>query len=439
MSTLTTRRAEKSMFDARWKTATIALLSAVAMTITACGGGDDAPARQDTAAPAAWSAIATTAVQQDAAANPPGLAPMDESRAYAMAFAASHDALNAIDRRYKPYLTDTTASEASADAAAAAPAHDVMTATVPSQAAYLDAQYTQELAKVSDGASKAAGIALGQRTAKALLDARASDGSANAQGPYSQPADPGVYQPTIPVGVATYVNWGQVKTFVLTSGEQFRSPPPYRVTDAAYTADYDEMKAIGGMTSSVRTADQSEIAKFWLESTPGTFARIAAKVAVAQNMNGWDQARLFAMVELAEADAYTTSLETKYFYKFWRPITAIRAGDADGNPDTAGDPTWTPFDFVTPPVPDYPSAHAGAAGAGAAVLQAFFGDAATFTYTSTSLPTATRSFTSFSQVANEIGLSRIYVGYHFRLAVTEGLKQGQSVGSYVAQHALAPS
>lgn len=422
------------MLDSRWSTAASALVSAVAFTIAACGGSDD---RQDTAAPATWSAIATTAVLQDAAAGPPGLDPAHESRIYAMSFIAAHDALNAIDRRYQPYLTDVSAADADPDAAVAAAVHDVMKASVTSQAGYLDDQYARALGAIADGPAKAAGIALGQRCAKAMLDARANDGSANAERPYSQPAVPGVYQPTPPIGFAALVGWGEVKPFALTSGSQFRAPPPYLVTSAAYTADYVEMKAIGGTTSTVRTADQSEIAKFWLENTPGSWARIAAKVSADRKWNGWDQARLFAMVEIAEADAYIASVETKYFYNFWRPITAIRAGDSDGNPDTAGDPTWTPFDPVTPPVPDYVSAHSAAAGAGAAVMQALLGDAASFSYTSTSLPTATRSFTSFSQVANEIGASRVYVGYHFRLAVTEGLKQGQSIGSYAAQHTLA--
>jgi len=209
------------------------------------------------------------------------------------------------------------------------------------------------------------------------------------------------------------------------------------VASAAYTADSNEIKAIGGMTSTVRTADQSEIAKFWLENTPGSWARIVVQVTADRKMNGWDQARLFAMVQIAEADAYIASVESKYFHTFWRPITAIRAGDNDGNPDTIGDPTWTPFDRVAPPVPDDVSAHAAAAGAGAAVMQAVLGDAAGFSYRSTSLPTTTRSFTSFSQVAGETGASRVYVGCHFRLAVNEGPKLGQSVGACAAQHTRA--
>lgn len=411
---------------------------AFALTLAACGGSDDAApkAALDTAQPAHWNTIATQAVANDAALAPPGLPPMVESRIYAMAFSAAHDALNAIDRRYMPYLTDTSVPGADADAAVATAMHDVLKAQLPSQATYLDDRYTEALALVAAGTAKTAGITLGQQTAQAMLTARASDGSANAQQPYVPGANPGAYQVTPPINFAAFVGWGQVKPYVLTSGAQFRAPPPYSVLDLAYTEDYVEMKALGGMNSTMRSADQSEIAKFWLENTPASWARIAGQVAATRKLNGWDQARLFTLVELAEADAYISALETKYFYNFWRPITAIRAGDSDGNPDTVGDASWTPFDPVTPPVPDYVSAHASAAGAGAAVMQAVLGDAATFSYTSTSLPGATRNYTSFSQVAAEIGVSRIYVGYHFRRAVDEGLIQGKAVGGYVMSHAL---
>ena len=418
----------------------MAICSSITAGLVACGGGGgDAAPPLDTHAPAAWADIATTAVAQHAAlqAPAPGLSPMEESRIYAMAFAASHDALNAISHRYAPYLTAADMPTAQPDAAVAAAVHDVLKASIASQASYLDAQYAQALAAVTDGDAKAAGVALGQQMARAILANRAADGATTAQGPYAAPLTAGVYQPTPPINAAAFVHWDQVKPFAISSAAQFRPAPPYAVTDAAYTADFNEVKALGGSTSTVRTAEQSQIATFWLENTPASMAKVALKIAAAQGRNGWDTARALALVEIGQADAYVAVFDSKYHYAFWRPITAIRAADTDGNPDTTGDATWTPFDPVTPPIPDYASGHAASAGAGEEVLKAVFGgDAVSFTYASTSLAGVTRSYTSFSQMAQEICDSRVYVGYHFRLATTAGRTLGRAVGQYSVAHVL---
>ena len=419
-------------------------LAAVTLSGVACGGSDStepaptpaAVAAPDTAAVLPWSAVLLQAVSNVAAASPPGLAPMESSRLFAAAFAATHDALNGIDRRYKPYLSDLSAKGADPTAAVAAAMRGVLVALLPSQAAYVDAQYALALNAVAAGTAKDAGVTVGQAAAGAVVAARATDGSANAQGPYTTPPGPGVYQPTIPVNVATFVNWGAVKPFVTTSASQFRPAGPFDVTSYAYTVDFNEVKALGGATSAARTADQSQTAKFWLEGTPESWMRIATQFSTAKALNGWDQARLFALLQLAEADAYVGNLEAKYYFRFWRPITAIRSADTDGNADTVADPSWAPFDFVTPPVPDYPSGHAAAGGAGEMVFKALYGDAFAFNYTSTSTPGVTRNFTSFSQVAEEIALSRIYVGYHFRHAVEDGRTQGRAIGDYVVNNAL---
>ncbi|MEO7254715.1 MAG: vanadium-dependent haloperoxidase, partial [Casimicrobium sp.] len=182
-----------------------------------------------------------------------------------------------------------------------------------------------------------------------------------------------------------------------------------------------------------------EIGRFWLESSPVGWSRIAATLAKSRNLNGWDQARLLALVHIAVADSYFSSFDSKYFYNFWRPMTAVRLADSDGNPDTVGDPTWQTFDPVTPPVPDYPSAHACAGGAAAAVMRGVFAsDDIAFSQTSTSLPGVTRKFAKLSQAATENNLSRIYVGYHFRLATDEGLKMGDQLGKLVVQSRLQP-
>ena len=408
--------------------------------------GDSAVDRPDTAAVAKWNQLATDAVVKfnanDAAG---GIPPMIESRMYAMAFSAAHDALNAIDARYQPYLTRASASNASPDAAVAAAIHDVMVGQLPPLQADLDPAYNAALAAIADGEKKTNGIALGKQMAAAIVAARQSDGSASAQTPYVPGTAPGNYRFTPPFdgppfnGFAALPAWGSVKPFVATSGAQFRSPPPYRVTDATYAADFNEIKRLGAATGSTRTAEQSDVGRFWLESSPLGWNRIAATLAKSRNLNGWDQARLFALVHLAVADSYISSFDSKYFYNFWRPITAVRLADADGNPDTAGDPAWQTFDPVTPPLPDYPSAHATAGGAAAAVLRGVFAsDDIAFAQTSTTLPGVTRTFAKLSLATTENNLSRIYVGYHFRLAVDEGLKLGDQLGKLVVQSRLQP-
>lgn len=424
-----------------------AALAAGTLASVACGGSDPpppapaaapapTPAAPDTKAVAQWCAVLLQTVTNVGAASPPGLAPMETSRLFAAAYAAAHDALNGIDRRYKPYLSDLSAKGADPTAAVAAAMRDVLVALVPSQASYVNAQYTLALNAVAAGVAKDAGVTVGQNAARAIVAARNADHSANAQGPYTTPPGPGVYQPTIPINLAAFVNWGAVAPFVTTSASQFRPAGPLDVTSYAYTVDFNEVKALGGAISAARTADQSQIAKFWLENTPESWIRIAIQFSTAKALNGWDQARLLALLELAVADAYIGSLEAKYFYKFWRPITAIRNADIDGNPNTVADLTWAPFDFVTPPVPDYPSAHSTAGGAGEAVFKALYGDAFAFNYESTSTPGITRNFTRFSQVADEIALSRIYVGYHFRQAIVDGRAQGIATGEFVARNAL---
>ena len=411
-----------------------------------CGGSDDggAPAptpfvKTDTQAPQAWNGIAIQALQNFAAVDPNGgFPPPIDGRILAMAFVAAHDALNAIDRRFKPYLTDTSAPTANPDAAVAAAMHDVLKGNIPTQDNYLDQQYTMALAAIPDGAAKTAGVALGQTTARTILAARATDGFAAVDGPYTSTGQPGNYQITPPYTFAGFVNSAGVKLFVVPSHTTFRAPPPPALTDVAYTRDYVEIKALGRDISTMRTADQTQMALFWLENTTETFARIAASIAKAKGLNGWDQARLYALVELAEADTYFTVESAKYAYARWRPVTAIHNGDNDGNPDTVGDATWTPL-RLQPPDPDYPSGHAAAGGAGAAVLTGFFGgDAISLSYTSLSLPTATRAYTSLAQIASEIAASRVYVGFHFRTSTERGRDQGAAIGDYVVKNTLQP-
>jgi PAP2 superfamily len=404
------------------------VLPAATLWLPGCGGGDDDP--PNTSAPAQWADIAMRAVALAAA---PGLPPHYSARIYSMAFLAAHDALNAIVAVYATYLSSDSESGASPDAAVAAAVHDVLVHELPFAIAFLDTQYAAAIAALPAADATTLGIALGQRRAAAMLTARANDGLADAQGPFTDGVAPGAYRFTPPFNFAADVHWGdRMLPFAIASAVAYRAAAPYAVTDATYAADYNEVKALGAAVGSSRTSDQSELGRFWLQNTNDSWMRIALQLAPARSMSGWALMRTLALIQVAQVDAYTACIESKYFYRFWRPITAIQLGASDGNAATIGDPAWGSFDPVCPPVPDYPSGHAASGGAGAIVLaRAFGGDAVAFTYQSVTLPGVTRSFTSFSQAAEEIGLSRICVGYHFRLAVNAGLAQGRAVATSV--------
>jgi hypothetical protein len=360
-----------------------------------------------------------------------------------MTHAAIHDALNAIDRRYKPYALDRRAEPgASPDAAVAAAAHDVLVAQLPTQRATLDAAYTASLASIADGPAKTKGVAIGQTAAAAILALRSADGS-TAPMPYTPGTAPGNYQLTPPnFAPAVLPKWGSVTPFTLKSGAQFRPDPPkfFDLTSAEYTADYNEVKAIGDLNSATRTAEQSEIARFWYEGSPNGWNRIARVVAAQKELDPWQNARLFGLLNFAMADGFIAGFDAKYFYDFWRPVTAIRAGATDNNPATVADPAWTAF-LVTPAAPDYTSTHSVLGAAAAETLARFFGaDSISFTTTSGApFPGIPRSYTSFSQAARENADSRVYAGIHFRTACRDGLIHGAQVGRYAFEHALQPA
>jgi hypothetical protein len=331
----------------------------VATVVTFSIGNWSSLARAD--AVTDWNAIATTAA---AAPIKNGII---QTRIYAMVHAAVHDALNAIDRRYRPYALDVRVDpNASPDAAVAAAAHDVLIHELPvSQHAFLDAQYANSLSGIPDSPAKVAGIAVGQAAAATIIAVRISDG-ADAPMSYTPDSGPGEWIPTPPAFLpALLPGWEDVMPFTLRSSAQFRLDPPayFNLTSEEYTADYNEVKQIGDVNSPSRTAEQSQIAQFWYEPSAQGWNRIARFVSAQRGLELWDNARLFGLVNFALADAYIAHSDTKYFYTFWRPITAIRAGDTDGNPATVADPAWTSF-LVTPNFPDYPSGHSTAGGGG---------------------------------------------------------------------------
>ena len=384
-----------------------------------------------------WDVIAFAAIEASGKTGPV------TSCDVAMAHAAMHDALNAIDRRYEPYVYDAVAPRgASPEAAVAAAAHDVLIARIPNQKAALDAALDAALAAITDGRAKANGVATGRAAAAAILAQRADDGS-DVVSLYKPGEGPGVWRPTPPgFAEAIGVGFGEVRPFTMTGARQFELPRPayFNLRGAEYAADYNEVKSLGGADSKTRTAEQSEIARFWYEPSPGVHIRLARDMAVKRNLNLWDSARLFALLHLATADCLIAGFGAKYRYNFWRPVTAIRNGAKDGNPQTAADPTWNSY-LETPSHPDYLSLHALLCAAWAEILARFFGtDRFSFTMTSAKpYPGITRSFKSFSQSAQEAADSRIYSGVHFRSSCRDGLVIGRKIGAHVFEKFLRPT
>jgi PAP2 superfamily len=392
-----------------------------------------------------WNGAGAEAVGRLSTGPGGPIPPMIESRIYAILNVGLYDALNNIVVKNAPYALKIGAHpKANPDAAVAQAGHDIIVALMPPMSGYADSLLSVSLDGLAESDSKTQGIAIGRAAASAILDLRANDGSANAQIPYIAGTLPGQYRATPPFdgppfnGFVAVPAWGNVKPFVMTSGSQFRAVPPNAVTSPEYAKDYNEMKSLGGTVSN-RTKEQTEIGLFWLENIPHAFNRIARGLIVQENLDAWKAARCLALLQMAEADANIASLETKYYYNFWRPQTAIPLGNTDGNSGTQGDPSWVVLAPPTPPVPDYTSNHAANGGAASEVLREFFGkDNMAFSATSTSLPNVTREYASFSAAAKDNYLSRIYVGFHFRNAVLKGEDQGEKVGKWVMAHAGKP-
>jgi membrane-associated phospholipid phosphatase len=372
----------------------------------------------------------------------PGAQPasIQPTRNFAILHTAIYDAVNSIDRSHEPYLVLVPAPhDASATAAADAAAHTALVGLYPAQQDALDADYTAELSKVPDGRAKDEGIRVGETVARDLLTIRATDGS-NIPAPAFTPGSaPGDYRPTPPdFSSPVFTTWGQVTPFVLRSGDQFRPPAPAPLSSVASAAAIGEVQSLGSATSTTRTAEQTQIGTFWSPPIQNFWNEIAQQVALAHHTDLPTTARLFAALDLSFADSAIAFYDAKYTFQRWRPITAIRMADTDGNPTTVADPTWLPLAGITPADPSYPGAHSTISAAGADVLASFFGDHQRFSVTSPALPGVTRSFTSFSAAAREAGLSRIYAGVHTRIDHEAGIELGRDVADFVLHNALLP-
>lgn len=387
-----------------------------------------APALARADAVADWNERAVAAVY---AAR---LTPDAQARSLCMVHIAMFEALNSLQPRYAPYRNRLPVEPGTLpEAAAAAAAHHVLVRLLPAeQARELDAALQAELVKLPEGAGKAAGIRLGERAAAAILAEREQDGS-TAPVTYRPFTQPGRYVPTVLPQSST---WSGVKPFALKSGDQFRPPAPYALSSAKWAADYNEIKRVGARTGSSRTPEQNDIARFWQLTGAATYNPVTRHVAAARRLDLLDNARLFALSSMATADAAVAIFDAKYAHNFWRPVTAIRNGDQDGNDATERDASWEPM-IVTPMHPEYPCAHCTFQAAAAGVLQVLYGDSIPkVTLTSTTAPGVTRSWERLSDYVAEVVNARIYEGVHYRTSGEVGAALGRRVAEEVVHTQL---
>ena len=368
-----------------------------------------------------------------------GLNPQRQHRVAAMVHAAVHDAVNSVKPRYKAYAVRMSPSgDASIEAAAVQAAYGVLIRLLPGQAAALDAARSASLSTIPDGPVKEEGLAVGDAVAAQTVALRSSDGS-DVDGTYTFGSGPGEYQRTPPTfGNPAVPAWGFVKPFVLNRGDQFRPEGPPSLNSDEWAADFNEVKRLGSVDSPERTAEQTEIALCGAEPALPTWNRVARSVSAQKQTGLVENARLFALLNLAMVDATIACWDSKYTYRFWRPVTAIPLADTDGNDDTEADPAWTPL-RPTPLHPEYPSAHSCVSNAAAKVMTSFFDNHTAFsTATSTCPAGVVRHYDSFQALAEEIGDSRIYIGFHFRSSIRDGAHLGRHVGNWTFHRSLQP-
>jgi hypothetical protein len=385
-----------------------------------------------------WNANAAAAIVGVA-----GLRPERGLIRLAMVHIAIYDAVNAIDGYpFQPYgVHPTVISPASADAATATAAHDMLVALFPAQQADLDTKYALSLSTIPDGPEKTNGIAVGQQTAAGILALRVNDGR-DATVAYSPGSGPGVWAPTPPGFLAAAApEAAHVQPFALNSPSQFRAEPPPLLTSDTWARDYNEVKRLGVATGSARTPEQTDIGRFWADQPILQWNRAWRNISLMQGLSLEENARFFAMLATATADAIIACWDSKYTYNFWRPVTAIRAGDTDGNAQTEPDVNWI-AQVVTPNHPEYPAAHGCFSGSSTQTLKFFFGtDNFSFTIDSTvaGLTKAVRSYDSFSQALDEVRDARVYGGMHYRNSAQKGAILGQQVSRFVTAHFFRPT
>jgi hypothetical protein len=376
-----------------------------------------------------WDEMAVTFIQ-------PRMVPPVAYRAMAIMHIAMFDAVNTIEPVYRPYQAQLPAPpDTSKDAAAAAAAGAVLTKLLPDAAPDIQAALTSYLAAIPESDAKSNGIKLGDAVAAKILEARAND-EASAPDAYRPVTTAGVYIPT-PLTVAS--QWPTLKPFAMTSPSQFRPKPPIALESEQWAKDYNEIKELGEKNSSKRSARQTEDARFWLMTGPRSTHPLERQIIIQKKMSVIESARFMAVIAAAEADAMIAVMDAKYKYAFWRPITAIRNGDIDGNAATEREATWQPIDN-TPMHPEYPCAHCIVSSALASAIEAMLdtADIPEVAMTSTTAPGVTHRWTNLRAYADEVAASRIVAGFHYRFSNVVGQDMGRQIGTYTVKTIMQP-
>ena len=364
-----------------------------------------------------------------------GQNPFAQARYAAITQLAVFEAVNAVTRQYTPYLgTISAPPDASAEAAAIAAAHAVLKYYFPAAAGTLDASMASSLTSIPDGQTKLDGIAVGEAAAAAMIAARTNDGSAPPQFYLPTSSDPGQWQltPSCSAAGGIMLQWRNVTPFGVESSSQFRSDPPPALTSVLYAKSYNEVKAVGSIDSTLRPQHLSDVAKFYnVVLAVGVWNPVARQLAIEAGSSMAENARTLALINMAISDGLVTVMETKYFYTRWRPETAIREGDMDGNPRTDADPGYVPY-IITPCFPSYPSAHASASYAAREILERIFSNRPHSIVLSTAaMPGFQLQYDRLSEITDDIDDARVYGGIHFRYDQEAGGDQGIEIGRYI--------
>jgi hypothetical protein len=386
------------------------------------------PARADVVTD--WNVLADTLVAAEAT-NPPKL------RTLAIMHVAMSDAINTVQNRYaRVVATIPLAPDASAEAAAAAAARQVLTQVYPDQKAKIEEVYATSLKAIPEGAAKSNGIKLGVEVAEAVQADRAKDGT-NTPETYRPHAAPGAYVPTTAPASAQYAS---AKPWVIRSADQFRPGPPPALSSVEWARDYNEVKSLGGTKSTARTPEQTEAVRFWGNiNFGGSWQAAAGELASKREMSLADCARLFALLNMGLANAYILNWDAKYHYNFWRPVTAIRNADQDGNDATERDAGWTSFN-PTPMHPEYPSQATYNAVTAVAILESVVGPVKAIPFTATDVrdPKRTRQFASLTDMAEEQKNVRVWGGVHYRFAIRASEGAAPKAAAYLIENTLKP-
>ena len=390
-----------------------------------------------------WDEIAVTAGLNANQTLSPGSSAAGTLAIYlAYAHLAMFNAVNAVDHRFHSYGPEIAAPPgASPEAATIAAAYYTLLNYLPDQAPYLGAQYSASLAAIPDGSAKSSGIQVGQDAANTIISLRANDGLGAAV-PYSYPSVPtaGIWIPTPPDFSGPRTPWAaQMTPFTMSGPSQFLpDEPPPDLSSTQWADDYNQVKTLGALNSSIRTAQQSEIGLFWIENTSRQYARAFRALAIARNLNLSDSSRFFAILFTSFSDAIIGCWNAKYHFSFWRPVTAIQNGAIDGNPDTVPDPSWKPLGITTPNHPEYPAAHGCITGSVANALKGLFGTPNVALTVSSTVTNTTHTFTSVDDLEKEVEMARIYAGFHYHHSLVQGFVLGHHVANQVVGNFFQP-